>query len=74
MNLQIAFANGKCVVQIAPTDEWEKKLLGAVAKGGTTLDASVHYTSNGHFSYGKCDLLRIELTEPKPKSEGENNG
>ncbi len=61
MKVSAEFKNGMCRVFLEPEDEWEKKLLGAVAKGGEKLDAIVEYKPDGHFSYGKCELVRIQL-------------
>ena len=49
------------MVYLEPSDEWEKLLLGAVAKGGEKINGLVTYCSDGHFSYGKCSVVRIQL-------------
>ena len=66
MRTTVTFENGKASVRIVPEDEWERKLLGAIAKGGDRLDANVLYTAEGHFSHEKCKLISIELSAPLP--------
>lgn len=61
MKLSLEFKNQKAKVIIFPEDEWEEKLLGAVAKGGESLEAIVKYEPQGHYSYGKCKVVSIEL-------------
>jgi len=62
MNMKLEFQNGAARLVITPCDEWEQKMLGAVAKGGEKLDAFVAYKSNGHFSYGKFDSVSVTLS------------
>lgn len=61
MKIAAEFKNGMCQLLLTPEDEWEKQLVGAVAKGGKTLDGLVTYKSEGHHSYGKCEAIRIQL-------------
>lgn len=61
MKVSAEFKDGVCKILLTPDDEWEQKLLGAVAKGGEKLDAIVKYKAEGHFSYGKCAAVGIEL-------------
>ena len=62
MKASAEFLNGMCRLLLTPEDEWEKKLLGAVAKGEDKLDALVTYKPDGHFSYGKCDAVQVLLS------------
>ena len=48
-------------LQTQAEDEWEKKLIGSIAKGGKTLDGLVKYTPDGHYTYGKCEEVQIQL-------------
>lgn len=61
MKVSAEFQNGMCQLTLTPADEWEQKLLGAVAKGNQTLSARVTYKSEGHMSYGKCAVVQIQL-------------
>ena len=61
MDVKAEFKNGACRLHMAPSDEWEKKLLGAVAKGGETLSSVITYKSDGHFGYGKCEAVSVLL-------------
>ena len=61
MKVSAEFKDGVCKLSLTPDDPWEKKLLGAVAKGGTELGALVKYTPNGHFSYGECECVEVQL-------------
>jgi hypothetical protein len=61
MDIRAEFKNGMCRVYLVPSDEWEQKLLGAVAKEGETLSALVTYTPEGHHTYGKCKVVQIQL-------------
>lgn len=61
MKVAAEFQNGICRLVLTPADEWEQKLLGAVAKGSDTLSALVTYKPEGHFSYGKCHAVHIQL-------------
>lgn len=61
MDIRAEFKNGACRLHLVPSDEWEKKLLGAVAKGGSTLSAVITYKPEGHFSYQKCEAVSILL-------------
>ena len=61
MKAKLEFNNGECQLIITPCDEWEQKMLGAVAKGGDKLDALVTYKPDGHFSYGKCSAVNVRL-------------
>ena len=61
MKVSAEFKNGMCRLLLTPDDEWEQKLLGAVAKGGDSLNAVVTYKPEGHFSYGKCSAVQVQL-------------
>jgi hypothetical protein len=61
MDTKLEFKNGLCLLVITPSDEWEQKLLSAVAKGGDSLEADVIYSSEGHFTYGNCKAVKITL-------------
>ena len=67
MDARLEFKNGDSFLTITPSDEWERLLLGAVAKGGDKLTAEVHYTPSGHFSYGKCEAVKVVLEAPRDK-------
>ena len=54
MKIKAEFQNGMCKLLLTPEDEWEKKLIGSIAKGGKTLNGIVKYTPEVHFTYGKC--------------------
>jgi len=60
MKLSANFKNGLCKLDLIPEDEWEEKLLGAVAKGGNTLEAHVTYKSEA-YTYGKCSAVYVQL-------------
>lgn len=70
MKVSAQFQNGMCKLFIRPEDDWEKRLLGAVAKGGVRLDAIVTYTPEGHFSYERCEVVEVQLeatrNDPNP--------
>jgi len=66
MRTTVILADGKATVRLIPEDEWERKLLGAVAKGGELLEANVAYTAEGHFTHEKRKLISIELSAPRP--------
>ena len=66
MRTTVVFENGKASVRLIPEDEWERKLLGAVAKGGKLLDANVAYTEENYFAHEECKLINIELSAPLP--------
>lgn len=68
MQIKASFENGVCYLTMTPEDKWEKKLLGAIAKGGKELLAKVEYTPEGHFSYGNCEAVHIEV-QAKPNEE-----
>lgn len=36
--------------------------MGAVAKGGDKLDVLVTYKPEGHFTYGKCQVVELIMT------------
>lgn len=57
MDVKAEFKNGMCRLTITPSDEWEKKLLGAVAKGGVEMSARVIYMPDGHFSHQKGRIM-----------------
>lgn len=61
MKVSAEFVDGVCVLNLTPSDEWEQKLLGAVAKGENKLQATVTYHSEGHYSYEKCESVRVVL-------------
>ena len=61
MKTELIFKNQFCKLVITPEDDWEKKLLGAVAKEGNALDAEVTYSAKKHFSYGECESVEILL-------------
>jgi hypothetical protein len=65
MNISAEFKHGMCQVTISPSDDWERKLLGAIAKGGNTLSAQVEYKFDGHFSHGDCEVVHILLCAAK---------
>lgn len=65
MKMSAEFKNGMCKLTLVPEDDWEKLLIGAIAKGGEKLDGLVTYKPDGHFSYGKCDVLSIQLEAAK---------
>ena len=68
MKISAEFQNGICRLALTPVDEWEQKLLGAVAKGADSLSAIVTYKPEGHFTYGKCQAVQI-LLEAKSERE-----
>ncbi len=61
MEVKAEFKNGACSLQLTPSDQWEKLLLGSVAKGEQALSAVVTYESDGHFSYGRCEAVHVLL-------------
>jgi len=61
MDLRAEFKNGGCKLYLTPSDDWEEKLLGAVAKGGNKLEAIVTYKPEGHFTHGQCKAVHILL-------------
>lgn len=61
MKVSAEFQNGICRLTLTPADEWEQKLLGAVAKGSNALSAVVTYKPEGHYSYGKCEVVQVQL-------------
>lgn len=61
MKTKLVFENGQCSFHLIPENEWEQKLLGAVANGGDSLSASVKYKTEGHFTYGKCSAVEVVL-------------
>lgn len=61
VDVRAEFKNGACRLYLTPTDEWEKKLLGAVAKGGVELNAIVTYKPDGHFSHGNAAAIQVLL-------------
>lgn len=65
MNITAEFKNGACVLRLVPVDQWERYLLGAVAKGGEALEAVVTYRADGHPSYGRCEAVQV-LLQPAP--------
>jgi len=65
MDVRAEFQSGRCLVYLTPSDGWEKKLLGALAKGGAQLNASVRYKPEGHSSYGICSVVEILLEAPE---------
>lgn len=71
MRTTVIFGNGRATIRLAPEDEWERKLLGAIAKGGERLEASVAYTTEGHFTHEKCKLISIELSALQTGPAGE---
>lgn len=62
MKISAEFKNGACKLVVTTEDEWEQKLLGAVAKGGDLLSASVSYSAEGHFTHGRGKAVSIVLT------------
>lgn len=67
MDIKAEFKNGMGKLIITPADEWEKQLVGAIAKGGDVLMADVTYKPEGHFSYGKCEAISIVLSASQDK-------
>lgn len=65
MKSKIEFINGVCMFVMEPEDDWEKYLLGAVAKGGQSLSAMVEYKPDGHFSYYKAAVVKVMLEAAK---------
>lgn len=61
MHTRIVIEDGKATLELRPEDEWEQKLIGAIAKGGESLSAAIKYEPDGHYTYGKCKAVRIEL-------------
>ena len=61
MDVRAEFKNGMCRLHLTPDDEWEQKLLGAIAKGGVQLNATVSYKQEGHFSYGNASAVCVTL-------------
>lgn len=61
MKVSAEFLNGICRLTLTPDDEWEQKLLGAVAKGNDTLSALVTYKPEGHYTHGKCQAVQVQL-------------
>ena len=61
MKLSAEFKNGMCKLFLKTEDEWEQKLLGAVAKGSDKLNADVAYKYEGHFSLCKGKVVEIIL-------------
>lgn len=69
MDVKAEFKNGGCMLILTPSDEWEKKLLGAVAKGGETLSATITYRPAGHFSHGICEAVQVTLAAGRQNVE-----
>lgn len=70
MKISAEFVDGNCKLVLRPEGEWEQKLLGAVAKNGAGLTASVQYKTDGHYSNGKCSAVSVTLiseAETQPK-------
>ena len=67
MKVSAEFKNGMCKLHMTPEDEWEEKLIGAVAKGSETLSALVRYEPQGHFTYGKAKAVAIQLEAGGPQ-------
>jgi len=61
MKVVAEFKNGMCRLFLTPEDQWEKLLLGAVAKGGEKMSALVTYKPAGHVSYGMAEEVQIQL-------------
>jgi hypothetical protein len=61
MDVSAEFKNGACKLWLTPEDDWEKKLLAAVAKGGESLSAVVTYVPDGHYTYGKAQAVQVVL-------------
>lgn len=62
MRLVAVFQDMECKLLIDDLDKWEGKLLGAIAKGGEELMATVKYSTQGHFSNGNCQSVSITLS------------
>lgn len=62
METVVEFKDGVCSLSLTPSDDWERVLLGAIAKGGLKLDAQVIYKPQGHPTYGKAEVVKIRLT------------
>lgn len=65
MKVKAEFEDGECAVTLTPENEWEQKLLGAIAKGGTKLEGYATYKPDGHYSYGKAACVQVRLEAPK---------
>ena len=64
MDVKAEFKNGGCKLYLMPEDDWEKKLLAAVAKGGESLSAVVTYKQKSSYDYGRyeeTDVVEILL-------------
>jgi hypothetical protein len=64
MKVSAEFSDGACTLLIRPSDEWEERLLGAIAKGGVTLDGQVNYEPVGHYTNGRAKVVAVKLTGP----------
>lgn len=73
MKLTAEFKNEICILSLTADDEWEEKLLGAIAKGGDELVAIVEYRSKGHFSYGKGKAIKVVLSATPKHLESYTN-
>lgn len=60
MKVSATFQNGMCKVVLVTEDEWEQKLLSAVAKGGR-LEANVDYDKANRFSTDQRDVVSVTL-------------
>ena len=69
MHMKLEFENGEAKLTITPSDEWERKMLCAVAKGGDALEAEAYYKSEGHLSYGECKCVALKIRAPAQKSD-----
>ena len=47
MKISAEFKNGMCKLVLLPEDDWEQTLVGAIAKGGDNLCATVNYEPEG---------------------------
>ena len=61
MKVKAEFEGEACVATLTPENEWEQRLLGAVARGGTSLDGTAIYKPDGHYTYGKAACVQVRL-------------
>lgn len=64
MRVKVEINDGQLSVQLIPADEWEQLLIGALAKGGQHLEATVSMEWEGHYSYRKTKVAQVTLRAP----------
>lgn len=61
MKVSAIFQDGSCRLELVPENQWDKRLLGAVAGQTGVLVAQPETRHEGHFSYQTAEVVRVTI-------------